>query len=84
MTIVLKLRRSSLLVLVGLIATSGVSAAVPSKPLLKPQTLHTDDMVLAPDPADDPAELLARYLRILAEPSCWHATFAFLLNPPAI
>jgi Flp pilus assembly protein TadD len=50
-----------------LLAVSGAIAAVPAKPLLTPQTVHTDDMVLAPTVANDPAEMLARYLRILAE-----------------
>lgn len=50
-----------------LAATAGAVAAVPAKPLLTPQKLHTDDMVLAPDPVNDPAEMLARYLRTLAE-----------------
>lgn len=57
----------ALAISVGLIAATAATAAVPTKPLLKPQTLHTDDMVLAPDAVNDPAEMLARYLRILAE-----------------
>jgi Flp pilus assembly protein TadD len=50
-----------------LATASDISAAVPAKPLLKSQVLHTDDMVLAPEPTNDPAEMLAHYLRVLAE-----------------
>lgn len=57
----------ALAMMLGLLATPAAVAAVPAKPVLKPQTLHTDDMVLAPDSVNDPAEMLARYLRTLAE-----------------
>lgn len=64
----LALRRyGALLALCGITPVSTAVAAVPAKPLLTPQAIPLDDMVMAQRAyaANDPAEALARYLRVL-------------------
>ncbi len=62
-------RSRPLLFLFALAATTPGFAAVPTKPLLTPQAVPFDDMVMAQRAyaANDPAEALARYLRVLAQ-----------------
>ena len=59
----------SLPLLLALVATAPGMAAVPTQPLLTPQAVPLDDMVMAQRAyaANDPAEALARYLRVLAQ-----------------
>jgi len=59
--------RSAVLVGTALMATPAI-AAIPQKPLLPQEAVATDDMVLAQRAAaaNDPAEALARFLRVLA------------------
>lgn len=70
MNIAVNISRSvPLLFLFALAATTPGFAAVPTKPLLTPQAVPFDDMVMAQRAyaANDPAEALARYLRVLAQ-----------------
>ncbi len=62
-------RSRPLLFLFALAATAPAFAAVPTRPLLTPQAVPFDDMVMAQRAyaANDPAEALARYLRVLAQ-----------------
>jgi Flp pilus assembly protein TadD len=55
--------------LLALATTAPGVAAVPTQPLLTPQAVPLDDMVMAERAyaANDPAEALARYLRVLAQ-----------------
>jgi Flp pilus assembly protein TadD len=60
-------RFGALLLLSAIATTSPGLAAVPTKPLLTPQAIPLDEMVMAQRAyaANDPAEALARYLRVL-------------------